>query len=133
MADETSNAVIESDITQTVSDGINSLDPKKGEEQFPLHRANKNFDVSLSSEYLFRELTSLVPVPLDSDDEETSPFHESIVHTCTIAHRDEERLLSAPKGQGVRGNKLKLIQFFGSLFSKKRTSKKKTLMMRNLD
>ena len=68
------------------------------EEQFPLHRANKNFDVSLSSEYLFRELTSLVPVPLDSDDEETSPFHESIVHTCTIAHRDEERLLSAPKG-----------------------------------
>ena len=30
MADETSNAVIESDITQTVSDGINSLDPKEG-------------------------------------------------------------------------------------------------------
>ena len=36
MADETSNAVIESDITQTVSDGINSLDPKEGVMEYIL-------------------------------------------------------------------------------------------------
>lgn len=125
MAEETtnSNAVMESSYSSAVG-GVRTSTSSTGlEEQFPLHRANKNFNVSVSSEYLFRELTSLVPVSLDSDDEEASAHNEEeIVNSFKVTSKDKDTLLPSPKRYGLHGNKYKLSRFFGNIFSKKNSS-----------
>eukprot|EP00105_Crassostrea_gigas_P031311 XP_011453975.2 PREDICTED: uncharacterized protein LOC105346907 [Crassostrea gigas] len=124
MAEETtnSNAMMESSYSSAVG-GVRTSTSSTGlEEQFPLHRANKNFNVSVSSEYLFRELTSLVPVSLDSDDEEPSAHNEEIVNSFKVTSKDKDTLLPSPKRYGLHGNKYKLRRFFGNIFSKKNSS-----------
>lgn len=69
--------------------------------------------MSLSSEYLFRELTSLVPVSLDSDDEGSSAQNEEeIVNSFKVTSKDKDTLLPSPKSEILKH----FVNFVGSMF-----------------
>lgn len=64
-----------------------------------LHRVKKSLNVSLPSEHLFPELTSLVPVLLDSEEEESANLvDEEIIKSHIISAGDKDVLLSSSKG-----------------------------------
>ncbi|XP_056020469.1 uncharacterized protein LOC130054526 [Ostrea edulis] len=113
-----SNAFEAGDTSMT--DVLSSPQSLQGEDEMSLHRVKKSLNVSLPSEHLFPELTSLVPVLLDSEEEESANLvDEEIIKSHIISAGDKDVLLSSSKG-----NKSKISGFFGQLFSKKRYSEK---------
>ncbi|XP_062569560.1 uncharacterized protein LOC134231595 [Saccostrea cucullata] len=125
MAEKTrnSNAITEAAVESLVDGVLKTSVQTTHEDEIPLHRTKKNVNVSIPSEHLFRELTALVPVHLDSEDEDSSSLNDQVVRSFPVSpgEKDTCSLLSDPKDMVNRKKTTKLNRLMRNVFSKKKS------------
>ncbi|XP_061174627.1 uncharacterized protein LOC133183721 [Saccostrea echinata] len=117
-----SNATMDTALESLVAGVLSTSLRTTQEDEIPLHRTKKNVNVSIPPEHLFCELTSLIPVHLDSEDEDSSYSTDQVVSSFPISPGEKDSLLSDSKDMVHQEKTSKLGRLMRNIFSKKKNT-----------